>query len=519
METGNKSEKRPIEKKKIIIISLLGTLGVLLVISLIFIFVIDNTQSVKDSIKDYTFCSGVSIEGTDLSGLTFEQGKAKIEEIDFNDNTEITFTVNGDSYTYEGDKIGISYDLDVVLTNAILYGNAGTLMNRILEKNTAVEKGKDFKLELTLDEEKFRQVLNSSEGINRQAQDATVEFNAEKDDFDPLTDEVFTYHEAKEGIQVDMDQVVSFVKEELKSGDLKTIDVSGTTTGPSVTVEDLKATRQLVSEYSNSYKGHNNDNPNRVYNFTKLAGIICGMTIEPGEEFSMNDRVGPRYASLGWLDAPGLTGGRAVDQPGGGVCQASSCFYMASILAELEVVEKQNHSWPSSYHPAGLDATINTGSPDLVVKNQYSTTIYIVAYVNTKDKTMNVRLYGASLAHGYTVDYVSTKVSNIQPGTQKKIEATEDPDGNAIEPGDQVVWQKRRTGSVWTVTKRYLDADGNVVEEFKNWDTVRYPAFSGIIYYNPESTPVSEDTDTKGTTSTTSPSASVSPSTSTSPST
>ena len=136
-----------------------------------------------------------------------------------------------------------------------------------------------------------------------------------------------------------------------------------------------------MSSWTSSYRKHSS--ANRVYNVTKLCGIINGQTLEPGVEWSINEVAGPRTVANGWKEADGISDGGYTKQAGGGVCQISSTLFNASIRSGIfynsrtsisesensykwgiEVTFWRHHSIISNYIPLGLDATISTGGPD-----------------------------------------------------------------------------------------------------------------------------------------------------------
>lgn len=89
----------------------------------------------------------------------------------------------------------------------------------------------------------------------------------------------------------------------------------------------------------------------------------------PGERFSFNSIVGPTTASKGYLLAGAYSAGELVENYGGGICQVSSTIYNAILYANLEIVERYNHSSVVSYVAPGRDATISYGAKDLKFKN------------------------------------------------------------------------------------------------------------------------------------------------------
>lgn len=97
----------------------------------------------------------------------------------------------------------------------------------------------------------------------------------------------------------------------------------------------------------------------RVTNITKIAELLDGLRLHPGEEFSFNQRVGPRTLERGFKNASTFFMGEVIEGVGGGTCQVSSTLYTAVLYANVKVLERRPHSRVSSYLPPGLDATVN----------------------------------------------------------------------------------------------------------------------------------------------------------------
>jgi len=201
-----------------------------------------------------------------------------------------------------------------------------------------------------------------------------------------------------------------------------------------------------------------------------MADIINGIKIEPGETWSINDEAGPRTYANGWKAAPGISEGVYKDEPGGGICQTNSTLYNAVIRAELEIVEKTPHSWPLDYVPGGLDATISTGAPDFVIKNNQDVPIYIIAECDGEDaRTIRVSIYGPAYEDGLTRDFTSELIDSWGAGGPQYIQDASLPAGTQ----QQVIGA--HNGKKFSVTKHYLDADGNEVRS-EHYEDVTYSA-------------------------------------------
>jgi vancomycin resistance protein YoaR len=109
--------------------------------------------------------------------------------------------------------------------------------------------------------------------------------------------------------------------------------------------------------------------PERTHNLRLAAQALDGAVLRPGEEFSFNQRVGPRTAERGYGPAPVILRETRQVQVGGGVCQAATTLFDAALLAGLGVVERHRHSSPVDYVAPGEDATIAWGVKDLRLRN------------------------------------------------------------------------------------------------------------------------------------------------------
>ena len=127
---------------------------------------------------------------------------------------------------------------------------------------------------------------------------------------------------------------------------------------------------------------------NGWYNMSRALSNFDGMVVWPGETVSFFDTCGPCGAAEGYLIA-GVVGGSGY---GGGICQASTTLYGAVVRAGLTIVERQNHTTPSTYVPIGQDAMVNWGSSDFRFRNDWDFPVKIV--VDNHDRTLNCDIWG-----------------------------------------------------------------------------------------------------------------------------
>ncbi len=139
-------------------------------------------------------------------------------------------------------------------------------------------------------------------------------------------------------------------------------------------------------------KTEHTDNENRNENLRLACAKLDGIILQPGDVLSYNETLGQRTQAAGYKPAPAYSGTELVDEIGGGICQVSSTLYLSSLFAELKIVERKNHGFPANYIPLGLDATVNWGTTDLKIRNDYDLPVKIRAEVS--DGYVKVRIMG-----------------------------------------------------------------------------------------------------------------------------
>jgi vancomycin resistance protein YoaR len=144
-------------------------------------------------------------------------------------------------------------------------------------------------------------------------------------------------------------------------------DVAFTTTEPRVTTETAAGLGvvEQVSSYTSSFPCC----APRVTNIRRIAEIVDGYVVLPGETFDLNAYVGPRDTARGFVPAPQISRGEFVDAVGGGVSQFATTLFNAYFFAGLEDVTHTPHSYYISRYPPGREATVSFPQPDLVFRN------------------------------------------------------------------------------------------------------------------------------------------------------
>lgn len=203
---------------------------------------------------------------------------------------------------------------------------------------------------------------------------------------------------------------------------------------------------------------------NRVNNITLACAALDGTVLAPGETFSYNQTVGQRTKEKGYLEAGAYVSGKSVSEVGGGICQVSSTLYYCTLMANLEIVSRQNHMFTVAYVDLGMDATVSWPNPDFQFKNNTDYPIRIEANV----------------ANGYcNISLIGTKTDNIKVEMSYEILATIPPTTVVTEDPTEVTSTGRTGYNV--VTYRHLINSETGEEISKTLEAYSYYSKSDIV--------------------------------------
>ncbi len=122
----------------------------------------------------------------------------------------------------------------------------------------------------------------------------------------------------------------------------------------------------------------------RVTNIHRIADIVDGHVVLPGQRFDLNALTGPRDRARGFVDAPQILDGEFVDRIGGGISQFVTTMFNAVFFSGLQDVEHSPHSYYISRYPPGREATISYPEPDFVFENDSPTGVLVdTSYTGT----------------------------------------------------------------------------------------------------------------------------------------
>lgn len=156
---------------------------------------------------------------------------------------------------------------------------------------------------------------------------------------------------------------------------------------------------------------------NRINNVKLAAQHIDGVILEPGDSFSYNQTVGQRTKANGFLEAGAYANGQVVQEVGGGICQVSSTLYYCTLISNLKITARTNHYFTVGYIEPGMDATVSWGAPDFQFKNNRTFPIKLRAYVS--NGSLTVEIWGTDVDGSYVkMDYT---VSGLTATTYRSV--------------------------------------------------------------------------------------------------
>lgn len=514
----NKTGKKQTKKVKKIIISII----IVAIVALLF-----STVFALTNINNEKIISGVTIKGVEVSGLTKEEAMAKLKTV-YSEKISNNIMLQYQELESELNPtlMEVKYDIEKAVNEAYSLGRDGNIfINNYNILGTLIGK-RDFNVDMTMNEETTKQTINDiganlpgimmessysieddeliitrgKEGVvistdtlllevkdmlndiheTENVIEIPVETKTPQEiDIDKIHSEVyqepqdayytqdpFTVYPEVEGIDFDVEKAKEMISAEIKDEYVIELII----TKPEVTLEDIgtEAFPDRLSTFSTRYDASDTD---RTTNLVLACQKLNGKVIMPGETFSYNATLGPRTYAAGYRNGKIYENGQVVDGLGGGICQISSTLYNAALMSDMEIVERRNHQFVTSYVDEGRDATVVYGSTDFRFKNTRTYPVRLVA--SAKGGVATVSVYGIKEAdREYTYSFRTEPISTI-PYTTKYVE------DSSLSAGQEVVTQKGTNG---LVCKTYMTKmlNGKIVStELLSTDT--YSAMQRIV--------------------------------------
>ncbi|MBU0687080.1 MAG: VanW family protein [Candidatus Margulisbacteria bacterium] len=255
-----------------------------------------------------------------------------------------------------------------------------------------------FPLVLSIDEARLAETIASiAEKIDREPRDATIILHGQG---------AYNIKKHQTGRTLNIEKTIQNIKASLEK-DERLLPLAVSEEIPRVTYEELAKAPpvQLLSEYTTYYGTH--DSPNRIHNIKLIATeFIDGTILLSGEAFSLVDTVGEINREAGFKQAFVIVEGELVPQYGGGTCQIATTLYNTVMLADLDVLQRRNHSLYFYIYPLGRDATVYGKALDFRFVNNTGNPVYFKA--NATNKSLTFKIFGTPT--GKVVTFTSPQV-------------------------------------------------------------------------------------------------------------
>lgn len=154
----------------------------------------------------------------------------------------------------------------------------------------------------------------------------------------------------------------------------------------------------------------------KLENFRIAIKKIEEIQINPNEIFSFWKTVGRPSKKNGYVQSRSIVNGKITSTFGGGLCQLSGLIYYASILANLNIKERHNHSKDiytneTRFTPLGSDATVVYGFKDLKIKNNLKNPISF-SFLLEKDN-LTIRINSDEILEKNNVEFIKKSENEI----------------------------------------------------------------------------------------------------------
>lgn len=420
---------------------------------------------------------GVTADGQPIGGLTRQQAAQRMQGAGGTSRPlALNLRVDGAVYTLTEKEIPYGRSVDEVLDAAYAVGRQGfpwmigsdrTPFDIRWEHALHIaQAGMAFQTKAAYSDEALRSL---SEQLAKAASREPVNAQLASFDFDARS---FSVTRDEAGARLSAQAVYEALSKALGAGQTQgDIVLTSEPVMPSLTAVELQNSLRLISSFTTQATS----DALRNENIALAAAAIHGLAIMPGESFSFNQMVGQRTSERGYRMAPAIAGGQTVDEIGGGVCQVSSTLFNAAAMADMSIVTREPHAWPSNYVDMGLDATVNWPNLDFVFRNDTREPVFIAA--DFRGKKLTVELYGLRTDTAESVILETELIASTPPPPDPEYRQNA-----SLFPGTQQEIKKPRTGYMVDTYRVYL-REGVPYRRVKLF-TSNYPVIRQVIEYN-----------------------------------
>jgi vancomycin resistance protein VanW len=168
-------------------------------------------------------------------------------------------------------------------------------------------------------------------------------------------------------------------------------------------IGDIEVTQEIKKSKTTNAK---------IKNINIAIFQIEQILIYPNEVFSFWKIVGEPSKKNGFVESRSIVNGKITPTYGGGLCQLSGLIYFASLYANIEIIERHNHSTDiytneTRFTPLGSDATVVFGFKDLKIKNNLKAPIRFTFII--KQEKLTIRINSGTILKKVNIKFVQNE--------------------------------------------------------------------------------------------------------------
>ena len=353
-----------------------------------------------------TIFENISINGVDVGGLTYEQALERLSAghvVSANKQLTVVAVQADETLVVNFSDLNPGFDFSDAVSQAMAYGTDESdraVRDRLSATPLRITQAPVYSYDDAMLTAKIEEFLHS---LEREPKNATSE----------RSEGQFTVTEEIVGLSADIPATIALARTVVAANESGTIEAVFRYIEPSVTAEGLRNAQSLLGTFSTTVTG-SLELP-RNLNVINAARHINDVVVAPGEVFSTNHYFGAMTRANGYHYAPIIVDGEFVPGIGGGICQVSSTLYMALLFAEMEIVERRNHSLRVTYIDWAMDATLATNLIDLRWRNNTDHPVYVESVVTSAGEVI-VNIFGyESRPEGRTLRFVPVHLGSTAP--------------------------------------------------------------------------------------------------------
>ncbi len=360
-----------------------------------------------DAITILSGRSGSRIEAEGLGDQVLRRARSGEEPIIVTANVTATAPAVSDAAAQAlADKLTLATAKGLTVTAGI----ATVALAPATVRSWLGSKISDGHMEVTLDAEKAKAALTATIPANNKVADAKI----------ALVGGTIQITPSRDGAACCAADTADRLLTAINSGEpAVTIDLE--VTKPSFTTEDAQklgikepvgtttewAGQPQVKSFTTYYPANGGG---RILNIHRIADLVRGTVVKPGETFSVNGTVGQRTTAKGFVEAGAIANGEHVKEIGGGVSQFATTMFNAAYFAGLDITVYQAHSEYFDRYPRGREATMGFPNPDMAWKND--TPYGILIWTSWTAGSVTVQLWSTQYAYGQQTGSTESRSGN-----------------------------------------------------------------------------------------------------------